>query len=239
LPFFSNGQFTNPMVVRIAGLGYQRGFGGHFHNDNSLAVLRDIPGLIIACPSNGADAVKMLRQCVALAREEQRVVVFIEPIALYPMRDLLEDGDKGWMCVYPDTGERIGLGQVGVHGDGTDVAIISYANGYYLSRQAAPELAAKGVNARVIDMRWLAPLPAEALLRETAQCKAVLIVDECRRTGSQSEALMTLFTENCDLPVSRITAEDCFIATGPAYAAPLPSKDLIVAAVLELTGAKA
>ena len=39
LSFFSNGQFTNPMVMRIAGLGYQKGFGGHFHNDNSLAVL--------------------------------------------------------------------------------------------------------------------------------------------------------------------------------------------------------
>ena len=38
LSFFSNGQFTNPMVIRIAGLGYQKGFGGHFHNDNSLAV---------------------------------------------------------------------------------------------------------------------------------------------------------------------------------------------------------
>ena len=48
LPFFSDGQFANPMVVRIAGLGYQRGFGGHFHNDNSLAVLRDIPGLVVA-----------------------------------------------------------------------------------------------------------------------------------------------------------------------------------------------
>ena len=35
LPFFSQGQFTNPMVLRIAGLGYQKGFGGHFHNDNS------------------------------------------------------------------------------------------------------------------------------------------------------------------------------------------------------------
>ena len=72
LPFFSNGQFTNPMVIRIAGLGYQKGFGGHFHNDNSLAVLRDIPGLILACPSRGDDAARMLRECVRLAREEQR-----------------------------------------------------------------------------------------------------------------------------------------------------------------------
>ena len=50
LSFFSNGQYTNPMIVRIAGLGYQKGFGGHFHNDNSLAVFRDIPGLILAVP---------------------------------------------------------------------------------------------------------------------------------------------------------------------------------------------
>jgi 2-oxoisovalerate dehydrogenase E1 component len=38
------------MVVRIAGLGYQRGFGGHFHNDNSMTALRDIPGLVVGCP---------------------------------------------------------------------------------------------------------------------------------------------------------------------------------------------
>jgi 2-oxoisovalerate dehydrogenase E1 component len=44
LRFFSNGDYTNPMVVRVAGLGYQKGFGGHFHNDDAVAVLRDIPG---------------------------------------------------------------------------------------------------------------------------------------------------------------------------------------------------
>ncbi len=82
LSFFSNGQYTNPMIIRIAGLGYQKGFGGHFHNDNSLAVLRDIPGVIIACPSNGHDAVLMMREAVRLAQEEQRIVVFVEPIAL-------------------------------------------------------------------------------------------------------------------------------------------------------------
>ncbi len=48
LQFFSAGQYRNPMVVRVAGLGYQKGFGGHFHNDNAVGVLRDIPGLVIA-----------------------------------------------------------------------------------------------------------------------------------------------------------------------------------------------
>ena len=233
LPFFSNGQFTNPMVLRIAGLGYQKGFGGHFHNDNSLAVLRDVPGIIIACPSSGADAAKMLRECVRLAREEQRVVVFVEPIALYPMRDLHETDDQGWMTTYPAPDERIGLDDVGVHGDGTDLAIVTYANGHYLSRQAQAVLQAKhGMNIRVIDIRWIAPLPEQAILDATQGCKRVLIVDECRRTGGQAEGLMSLFTEQSDLPVSRVVAEDSFIATGPAYAATMPSQDQIVAAAL-------
>jgi 2-oxoisovalerate dehydrogenase E1 component len=238
LSFFSNGQFTNPMVVRIAGLGYQRGFGGHFHNDNSLAVLRDIPGVVLACPSNGRDASLMLRESVRLAREEQRIVVFVEPIALYMTRDLHEAGDRLWSFVYPAPGAaKISLGEVGVDGDGTDLAIVSYANGFFLSLQAQRVLAKRyGLRARVIDIRWLAPLPADAILGATASCKHVLIVDECRGTGSQSEALVALFGEHSDSRVARITAQDCFIATGPAYAATLPSRDGIVEAALELVG---
>ena len=234
LSFFSNGQYTNPMVLRIAGLGYQKGFGGHFHNDNSLAVLRDIPGLVIACPSNGADAVMMLREAVRLAREEQRVVVFVEPIALYPMRDLSTADDKGWMHLYPPTDARVALGEVGIHGTGQEIAILSYGNGYYLSRQAAEDLEAEGVSLRVIDMRWISPQPDEALLTATEGCASVLIVDECRRTGSQSESLMALFTEAGRSHVSRLVADDCFIATGPAYAATLPSKEGIFAAARAL-----
>ena len=73
LQFFSNDQYRNPMVVRIAGLGYQRGFGGHFHNDNSIAALRDIPGLVVGCPSRGDDAAMMLRTLAALAKVDGRV----------------------------------------------------------------------------------------------------------------------------------------------------------------------
>ena len=194
--------------------------------------------MIIACPSSGADAARMMRECVRLAREEQRVVVFLEPIALYPMRDLHEAGDGGWMSTYPGRDERIALGEVGVEGDGADLAIVTYGNGRYLSEQARPELEAAGLNTRIIDLRWLAPLPEEALRAATAGCKHILIVDECRRTGSQSEALTTFFCEESGtVPIARVAAEDSFIATGPAYAAPLPSKDGIVAAALKLTGA--
>jgi 2-oxoisovalerate dehydrogenase E1 component len=238
LSFFSDGQYTNPMIVRIAGLGYQKGFGGHFHNDNSLAVFRDIPGLILAVPSYGADAVEMLRECVRLAREEQRVIVFLEPIALYMTRDLHEEGDGAWTAPYAAPGESrpIRLGDLGVHGDGTDLAIVTYGNGHYLSRQAEKILADRhGLKLRVIDLRWLAPLNEDGLIEATTGCERVLIVDECRKTGSQSEALMALFAERAPAtPCARIAAEDSFIPLGRAATLTLPSRDSIVAAALEL-----
>ncbi len=234
LPFFSNGQYANPMVLRIAGLGYQKGFGGHFHNDNSVAVLRDIPGIILACPSNGADAARMLRECVRLAREEQRVVVFLEPIALYPMRDLHSDKDGGWMRRYPAPDQSIALGEVGIHGTGTDLAIVTFGNGTYLSHQAQPAIEVAGLKTRIIDTRWLSPLPGEALVEAVQGCKHILIVDETRRSGGVAEALMALFHEESPAKLARITAQDSFIATGPAYAATMPSAAAITAAALEL-----
>ena len=238
LPFFSNGQFTNPMVLRIAGLGYQKGFGGHFHNDNSFAALRDVPGVILCCPSNGADAARLLRECMRLAREEQRLVIFLEPIALYPMRDLHEPGDGGWLRHYPDPSQRIDYGAVTTHGDGTDLAIVSYANGLHLSLQAQKQLAAQGVEARVIDLHWLNPLPEDALVEALEGVGDVLIVDETRRTGGLAEALMTLLTERTDVRLARDVAEDSFIPTGPAYAATMPSVHSILAAATALLGTR-
>ncbi|MGZ7011443.1 MAG: thiamine pyrophosphate-dependent enzyme, partial [Ilumatobacteraceae bacterium] len=81
MQFFSRGAYRNPMVVRVAGLAYQEGFGGHFHNDDAVAVLRDIPGLVVASPSRPDDAAAMLTTCVAAAAVDGTVSVFLEPIA--------------------------------------------------------------------------------------------------------------------------------------------------------------
>ena len=236
LPFFSNGQYTNPMVIRIAGLAYQKGFGGHFHNDNSFAVFRDIPGIVIACPSNGADASLMMRESVRLAHEEGRVVVFLEPIALYMQKDLHEPNDGLWTFDYqaPNLAEDKKNAQgINQHGDGKDVAIISYGNGYYLSRQAQKELKAKNISTRIIDLRWLAPLDKTGIVDAIQGCEKVLIVDECRETASISEALVTLINE--DSPslhhIERITAEDSFIPLGQAAYNVLPSANDIVETV--------
>ena len=102
LQFFSDRQYRNPMVVRIAGYGYQKGFGGHFHNDNAIAALRDIPGIIIASPARPDDAAAMMHTCAAAARTAGALCVYLEPIALYHTRDLHDDGDEQWLSPYPD-----------------------------------------------------------------------------------------------------------------------------------------
>ena len=229
------------MVIRIAGLAYQKGFGGHFHNDNSFAVFRDIPGLIVACPSNGEDAAHMLRESVRLAQEEQRVVIFLEPIAMYMRKDLHEDGDGLWTFEYPapETTNETPLGKPGVFGKGKKLAIISYGNGYYLSRQAEKALAEQGIESRIIDIRWLAPLNEQAIIEAVADCEHILVVDECRKSGSISEAIVTALQEAREQhqvtdKVSRVVADDSFIPLGSASYEVLPDKQGIVSAAMAL-----
>ncbi len=235
LSFFSNGQYTNPMVVRIAGLAYQKGFGGHFHNDNSVAVFRDIPGLILACPSSGAEAVKIMREAFRLAREDGRVVVFLEPIALYGTRDLY-DGDGKMAAMFDEIDGEAAFGDVNIIGDGEDIAILTYGNGTYLSQRAARVLKAKGVAARIIDLRWLAPLPIDAAIDAIGKRRHVLVVDECRKTGGPAEEIITGFVDRgLDYNIARITGADSFIPLGPAANTVLIGEGDIVAAALALT----
>ena len=137
LQFFSNDQFRNPMLVRVAGLGYQKGFGGHFHNDNSVTALRDIPGLVVGCPSRGDDAVMMLRTLAALARVDGRVAVFLEPIALYMSKDLHEAGDGQWLFDYPAQGQALVPGEGRVYApEAGDLVIYTYGNGVPMALRA-------------------------------------------------------------------------------------------------------
>jgi 2-oxoisovalerate dehydrogenase E1 component len=242
LPFFSNGQYTNPMVVRIAGLGYQKGFGGHFHNDNAIAVLRDIPGIVVGCPSNGSDAVRMLKGAMQFAWEQKRVVVMIEPIALYHTRNLHQENDNKWSASFLECSrqEPIYPGQLGVHRADSfpaPLCILSYGNGYYLSRKSTRLLEEQyGLKVDLMDLRWLSPLDEATIAESLNNYKAILIVDECRRSGSVSEQLVSIIAEQLDpLPrLKRITGIDCFTSLGRGAAAGLPGVDDIVAAVLQL-----
>lgn len=227
LQFFSQGQFRNPMVVRVPAYGYQKGFGGHFHNDNSIAVLRDIPGLIIASPSRGDDAAAMLRTCVAAARVAGSVCVYLEPLALYHTADLYAPGDGRWLTPYRD-GEPAVLGRGRVYGEGDELLIVTFANGVPMSLRVAARLAGR---ARVLDLRWLAPLPVMDLVREARACHHVLVVDETRATGGVGEGVVAALAD-AGLTASRVASKDSFIPLGPAAELVLLSEAEIEAAAL-------
>ena len=239
LSFFSRSQYRNPMVVRIAGLAYQQGFGGHFHNDNAIAALREIPGLVIACPARPDDAAAMLRTCLTAADVDGSVCVFLEPIALYHERDLYEPGDGEWLASYVPPEEwaqtHVPIGRARSYGDGGDLTIVTFANGVRMSLRAARTLAAEGIGCRVLDLRWLAPLPFEDLLRAAAATGRVLVADETRRTGGISEGVITTLVDaGFTGRVARVASEDSFIPLGDAASAVLMSQVAIEEAARDL-----
>jgi len=223
LQFFSAGQYRNPMVVRVAGLSYQKGFGGHFHNDNAVGVLRDIPGLVVAVPARAEDAAPMLRTCLAAAHVDGTVCVFLEPIALYHTRDLHQPGDGAWMSPYAGpqrwAEDHVPIGCGRGYGRGTDLTLVTFGNGLPMSLRVAQRLAAAGVGVRVFDLRWLAPLPAEQLRMEAGLTGRVLVVDETRQSGGVSEGVIAeLADAGYRGMIARVTSADSFIPLGDAAA---------------------
>ena len=235
MQFFSRGAYRNPMVLRVAGLAYQSGFGGHFHNDNSVAVLRDVPGLVVAVPARADDAGPLLRTCLAAAVVDGTVSVYLEPIALYHTRDLHEDGDGQWLGEYAppgawaDTHAPIGRARMYAYGPAQDLTIISFGNGLRLSLRAAARLAGEGIGCRVVDLRWLSPLPVADIIRESSATGRVLVVDETRRSGGVGEGVLAALVDAGYVGVARrVAAVDSFVPLGAAAAHVLVSEEQIV-----------
>jgi 2-oxoisovalerate dehydrogenase E1 component len=238
LQFFSNGQYRNPMVMRIASLGYQRGFGGHFHNDNSITALRDIPGLVVGCPSRGDDAATMLRTMMALAKVDGRVCAYLEPIALYMTKDLYEAGDGQWLTTYPAPDQAMPLGSARIYNeDAKDLVIFSFGNGVPMSLRAAREIEKKhGWKVRVVDLRWLQPLNTSEIAKHASECKRILVVDEGRRSAGVGEGVITAVVEAGQgaKPLRRVVGEDTYTPLAGAAFLVIPSDADIVAMAAEL-----
>lgn len=233
LQFFSNRQYRNPMVVRIAGYGYQKGFGGHFHNDNSITAIRDLPGVVIASPARPDDAAAMMRSCATAARSAGVVCLFLEPIALYHTRDLYDDGDDLWLA--DDTGGVVPIGRARTYGDGCDLTILTFGNGLRMSLRVARRLALLDIAVRVVDLRWLAPLPVDDILAEATATGRVLVVDETRATGGVSEGVLTaLIDHGYTGGMARVASDDSFIPLGDAALAVMLSEDTILEAAVKL-----
>jgi 2-oxoisovalerate dehydrogenase E1 component len=235
--FLSAGRFRTPMVLRVASFAYQRGIGGHFHNDNAVGALREIPGLVVGVPARGADAARMLRGATAMAAVDGRVVCLLEPIALYHTKDLYDDGDGRWLSDYPPPGQFLVPGDVGVYGaHHDDVAIVTFGNGVRMALRAARRLATEhGRRARIIDLRWLAPLPAAAVAEHAADCGRVLVVDECRASGGIADALVAdLVDRRFDGPIDAVRSADSYVPIGPAADLVLVAEDEVLDAAIKL-----
>jgi len=238
LQFFSNGQYRNPMVMRVASLGYQRGFGGHFHNDNSITALRDIPSLLVGCPSRGDDAVTMLRAMLALAKVDGRVCAYLEPIALYMTKDLYEPGDGLWQTNYPALSEAMEIGAERVYfPEHSDVVVFTFGNGVPMSLRAAKQIEdTLQWKTRVIDLRWLQPLNAEAIARHAGACKRIIVVDEGRRSAGVGEGIITAIMEAGlgAKPLRRVVGADTYTPLAGAAFAVIPADADIVNAAIDL-----
>ena len=242
LPYFSRGAFRNPMVVRVAGLAYQKGFGGHFHNDNALGVLRDIPGLVVACPARADDAAALLRTCVAAAASDGTLSVFLEPIALYHRRDLYADGDRAWLAA--DTGEHVadrpgaGLSRSFDELRAHALTLITFGNGVADESAGGPPVGRR----RTSPPRW-------STCGGWPRCRWPTCSPphggpggrwwSTRPAGPAASARVWSpgwSSAGFDGPIRRVASEDSFIPLGPAAAHVLLSEEEIEKAALELTG---
>ncbi len=234
LQFFSNDQYRNPMVMRVASLGYQKGFGGHFHNDNSITALRDIPGLVVGCSSRGDDAAMMLRTMMALAKVDGRVCAFLEPIALYMTKDLYEAGDGQWQFAYPSLDHAMTLGEGRVYNESAnDLVIFTFGNGVPMALRAAKTIEENhGWQIRVVDLRWLAPLNNEFIAEQARTAKRILVLDEGRRSAGVGEGVITAIVEGGSgaTPMHRVVGADTFTPLAGAALLVLPGEAEVVAA---------
>ena len=134
-----------------------------------------------------------------------------------------------------DKSVHIALGEPRVHGQGTELLMVSFGNGVPMCLRVARRLSEAGVSSRVLDLRWLAPLPLAQVVREATTSKHVLVVDETRHSGGVAEAIVAgLVDARVSTPVARVNSVDSFVPLGPAADHVLLSETQIWDAAREL-----
>ncbi|MBU3749040.1 MAG: alpha-ketoacid dehydrogenase subunit beta [Mycobacterium sp.] len=223
LRHMSNGQFSVPVVVRMAtGAGRQLA-AQHSHSlENWYA---HIPGITVLAPATVADAYGMLR--TALASPDP--VVIVEHVGLYNLS--------------ADVAELVptDISQAALRRTGIDATIIAYGGCVPKALDAAEQLSQAGIECDVIDLRVLRPLDDAAIMESVAKTHRVVVVDEAWHTGSLAGEISARIVEQAfyelDAPVARVcTAEVPIPYAKHLEEAALPQPDKIVAAVRGLFG---
>ncbi len=165
----SAGVLKMPLVLRVSvGSKY-----GAQHSQDWTSLAAHIPGLKVMFPATPYDAKGMLN----LALRGTDPVVFFESQRLYDIGELFEkDG-------VPEGYYEIPEGEPAVRRTGTDLTIVTVGATLYRALEAADELSAQhGVEAEVIDARFINPLKLEKIVDSVKKTgKLVLASDACER----------------------------------------------------------
>ena len=218
----SGGQFSVPLVVRMATGGGRQLAAQHSHSLEGWYA--HIPGIKVLTPATVSDARWML---AAALREPDPVFIF-EHTMLYPM--------EGAVDVSAGPAD---ISRCAVRREGRDVSLITYGGSLGKTLDAAETLAKEGVEAEVVDLRVLRPLDTGTILTSVAKTHRAVIIDEAWRTGSFAAEISAQIMEGAfdelDAPVARVCGEEA-PTPYPKHLedAALPQAGKIVKAVREL-----
>ena len=195
LRHMSGGQFSVPVVIRMTtGAGRQLAAQ---HSHSLEGWYAHVPGLKVVAPATVSDARWMLPTALA---DPDPVIVF-EHNALY--------GERGSM---DPAGGPVDITRAAIRRHGNDVSIIAWAAMVSKAVAAAEILAARGIDAEIIDLRSLRPLDADTLTESVGRTHHAVVVDEGWLTAGLSAEIAALVTERCfwtlDAPVRRLAAAE-------------------------------
>ena len=222
LRHMSGGQFSVPLVVRMATGGGRQLAAQHSHSLEGWYA--HIPGIKVLTPATVSDARWML---AAALREPDPVFIF-EHAMLYSMEGEVDE-----------SAGPADISRCAIRREGRDVSLITYGGSLGKTLEAAETLAKESVSAEVIDLRVLRPLDARTILTSVAKTHRAVIIDEAWRTGSFSAEISAQIMENAfdelDAPVARVCGEEAPMPYAKHLEdAALPQADKIVKAVREM-----
>jgi len=191
----SNGQFSPNVVIRLASGGYIG--GGLYHSQTIEGALATFPGIRIVYPSYADDAAGLLRTAI----RSKGPTMFLEPKSLYNSPIAAAN--------VPDDFE-VPFGKARIRKEGSDLTIITYGNTTHMCVNIAEKLEKEnsGISVEVIDLRSIAPLDEETVLKSAKKTGKVLVVHEDKIFGGFGGELSALITEKAfeylDAPVKRV-----------------------------------
>lgn len=231
--YFSGGNVTCPMVLMTSvGGGY--GDAGQ-HSQTLFATFGHLPGLKVVIPSNAYDAKGMMISAI----RDPNPVVFMFHKALQGM---------GWLGTVqrsvvdvPEESFEVPLSKSVIVREGCDITIVGLGHTVHVALDAAADLAERGIDAEVIDLRSIAPLDRDTILASARKTGAFLAVDDDYLSYGVGAELIATVAEAVDQKArpQRISYPDIPVPFAPEMEhAVLPSREKIVAAVERMLGVK-